>query len=315
MTKAHVVIIALVAAFLAAGAVIYGLVFQPDPERRTWIVSTLTGSVEVSLGGGAWQAGVMRQAMTDGDRIRTAGDGEVTLTHQSSHVTVRAATQVEVSQLSADSSRFQLTEGQIFVEARGDRVSMRTRSGAAMDARDAGVGMTVKPNGWAQVIVKRGSADFTGLDRTEHLKEGEEAHADAGGRPSKPAPIPDVLLLNVRFPDAETFRSKIAHVDGRADPGSRVRVGSHDVEVGADGTWSADVVLEEGINEIRVDAADSIGNTRTERSQPIRVDTMAPSLEGATIGSHSVAAGPGRGAGPAVATGPGPAADVAGARN
>jgi hypothetical protein len=145
-------------------------------------------------------------------------------------------------------------------------------------------------------MVKRGAADFTGLDRTEHLKEGEEAHAEAGGRPSKPAPIPEVLLLNVRFPDADTFRSRVARVDGKADPGSRIRIGSNAVEVAADGTWTANVALDEGINEIRVEAADSIGNTRTERSAPIRVDTMAPSLEGATIGSHAVSgASPGKG--------------------
>ena len=298
MKKATLVIAALLAAFLAAGAVLYGLLFRSDPERRTWAVSTLTGTVEVSLAGGAWQAAGVRDPMADGDRIRTAADGEVTLTHQSSHVTVRASTQIEVSQLNAGSSRFQLAEGQIFVEARGDKVSMRTRSGANVDAEDAGVGMTVKPNGWAQVIVKRGTADFTSMDQTEHLTEGQEAHAEAGGRPSKPAPIPDVLLLNVRFPDAETFNSKVARVEGKADPGSRVRVASHEVEVGADGVFAAEVVLDEGINEIRVEATDSVGNSRTERSEPIRVDTTAPSLEGAMIGSRSVPAGsPSQGAG------------------
>ena len=303
MKKLVVTLVAL-SAVLAVGALAYGWLFRADPAQRTWTVSTLTGDVEVSLAGGGWRAASIKLPLHDGDRIRTAADAEVTLLHDSSHVTVRAGTQLEVSQLNADSSRFQVAEGQVYVEARGNRVTMRTQAGATMDAEDAGVGMTVKTDGWTQVQVKRGAVDFTAMDHTERVEEGEESHASVGGPPSKPETIPSILLLNVRFPDADTFNSRVARIEGKADPGTRVRVGDASVDVGADGRFAADVTLDEGINQIEVAATDSIGNQRTETSQPIRVDTRPPGLDGATIGSHSVAAGghatePGGAPGPA----------------
>jgi hypothetical protein len=284
-----------IAAVLIAGVVAYGFLFDRESEAATWIVSTQTGTVEVSLGGGPWVAAEMRQPLTDGDRIRTGDASEVTVLHSESHVTIREQTQLAVAQLNAQHSRFELAEGQVFVEARGNRVAMRSQAGATMQAEDAGVGMTVRRDGWTQVQVKRGEVDFTANDRTERVKEGEESHASVGGPPSKPVRIPETLLLNVQFPDADTFTSRVARIEGKADPGSRVKVGGRTVEVDGTGSFTADVELEEGINQIEVAATDSVGNSRSEVSQPIRVDTLAPGLEGAMIGRKAVAAPDGAG--------------------
>lgn len=277
-----------VLAILVAGVVVYSFLFRPQPEAPTWVVSTYTGSVEVSLAAGPWVTAEMRQGLTDGDRLRTGPASGLTLVHGESHVEIKESTQIEVTQLNADQSKFELAQGQVFVEARGNQVGMRSQAGAAMDTKDAGVGMTVRPDGWTQVQVKRGEVNFTANDRTERVAEGEESHASVGGPPSAPTRIPDVLLLNVRFPDKSTFTSRVARIEGKADPGTRVQVADRVVDVGLDGTFATDITLDEGINQIAVAAIDSIGNTRTETSQPIRVDTMAPSLDGATIGRHAV---------------------------
>ena len=282
---------AVVAATLMGGVMLlYARVFPSQETAPTWLVSTYTGVIEVSLAGGAWTPAELHQPLSDGDRVRAAAASDVTLIHGESHVTIKEQTQVEMAQLNADHSRFELTEGQVFVEARGDSVGMRSRAGASMETTNAGVGMTVRADGWTQVKVSRGEVDFTANDRIERVKAGEESHASVGGGPSKPVRIPDVLLLNVQFPDADTFNSRVARVEGKADPGSRVMIGNKAVEVSGDGTFATDVALDEGINQIEVAATDSIGNTRNETSQPIRVDTTAPSLEGATIGSRAVTA-------------------------
>lgn len=281
---------------LVAAALAYGFIFRAETTAPSWVLSTFTGSVEVSLAGAPWIPADLHQPLADGDRLRTGAASEVTLIHAESHVTIRADTQVEVSQLSARQSRFELAIGQVFVEARGDRVAMRSRAGANMETENAGVGMTARADGWTQVQVKRGEVDFAANGRSERVKEGEVSQASVGGPPSKPARIPEVLLLNVRFPDAATFNSRVARVEGKADPGSRVKVGDRSVDVSSDGTFVTDVTLDEGINQIEVAATDSIGNARTELSQPIRVDTLAPSLESATIGRRAVdAAPPGQG--------------------
>ena len=276
------------AAALVGGAAIYRILFKAAPVERTWVVATYTGGVEVSTGAGGWSPAAMKGMLHDGDHVRTGADGEVTLVHDDSHVTVRSGTEVEVSQLLADQSRFHLAVGEVSVEARGDHVTMDSPGGSRVDAVDAGLGMTVLPDGWTQVEVKRGSADFTGMDQTERVGQGQKAHAAAGSPPSAPVAIPSVILSNVHFPDAETFRSRLARVEGKADPGARVTVGGQPVAVAADGTFTADVPLVEGVNQIEVAATDSVGNTGSERSGPIRVDTTAPSLVGATIGSRAV---------------------------
>ena len=161
-----------VLAILVAGVVVYSFLFRPQPEAPTWVVSTYTGSVEVSLAAGPWVTAEMRQGLTDGDRLRTGPASGLTLVHGESHVEIKESTQIEVTQLNADQSKFELAQGQVFVEARGNQVGMRSQAGAAMDTKDAGVGMTVRPDGWTQVQVKRGEVNFTANDRTERVAVG-----------------------------------------------------------------------------------------------------------------------------------------------
>lgn len=284
--KRAALVLALLAAFLGGGAVLYRAMFSGADERRTWIVSSYSGSVQVRIGSGEWTDVGMKTPLSDGDRIRVGSDGEATLLRDDSQVTVRASSELAISQLNEDASRFQVALGHVFVEARGDAVSLRSESGARVDARDAGLAMTVRPDGWTQVKVKRGTADFTAEGQTEKLAEGQESHAEAGKPPSKAAPIPTSILQNVRFPDADTFTVQLARVEGRADPGARLKVAGKPVEVALDGTWSADVPLEEGLNQIEVEATDALGTTQVERSQPLRVDTTAPGLSGAAFGGR-----------------------------
>ena len=277
----------LVVAFLAAGAVGYQLAFRQDADRPTWIISSYSGTVQVQLAGSGWKDVELKMTLGDSDRVRTGADGECTLLRDDSQVTVRSETELMVSMLASEASRFQMSAGQIYVEARGDGISIRTGAGARVDAKDAGLGMTVRDDGWTQVKVKRGSAEFASNDQVEKVNEGETSEAAAGAPPSRPVPIPGSILSNVRFPDADTFNSRVARVEGRADPGARVRVGGRSVDVGPDGAWATDIELEEGMNQIEVEATDSLGTDQVERSHPIRVDVTAPGLAGASFGNRA----------------------------
>jgi hypothetical protein len=289
--KRLLVAFALLLAFVACGAVAYRFVFAAKGPGSTWIVSSYSGQVQVRVGGGEWADVGMKTPLSDGDRIRTGPDGEATLLKDDSQVTVRSASEIAISQLNDEASRFQVAVGHVFVEARGEAVSLRSDSGARVDARDAGLAMTVRTDGWTQVKVKRGDAEFTAEGKTEKLQEGQESHAEVGKPPSTPVAIPESILQNVKFPDADTFTVQLARVEGTADPGARVKVGGQMVDVALDGTWSADVKLDEGINQIDVEATDALGTTQSVRSQPLRVDTTAPGLSGAAIGGKSVSGG------------------------
>jgi hypothetical protein len=286
--KRVLIALALLAAFLAAGILLYRATFDAKAGGSSWVVSSYSGSVQVRVGAGEWADVDLKTPLGDGDRIRTGPDGEATLLRDSSQVTVRSSSELAMAQLNDEASRFQVAVGHVFVEARGDAVSLKSDSGARVDARDAGLGMTVRPDGWTQVKVKRGSAEFTSAGGTVKLAEGEHSEAEAGKTPSRPAAIPSSILENVRFPDADTFTVQLARVEGKADPGARVKVAGKPVEVALDGTWATDVQLAEGINEIEVEATDVLGTNQVERSQPLRVDTTAPGLSGAAIGGRGV---------------------------
>lgn len=289
--KKLALVLALLVAFLAAGVAAYRVLFRGTAEARTWIVSSYSGAVQVRTGGGDWHDVDMKTPLTDGDRIRTGPDGEATLLRDANQVTVRASTELEMSQLNDDASKMQVAVGQVFVEARGQAVSLKSDAGARVDAKDAGLGMTVRPDGWTQVAVKRGVAEFTSEGETTQVKEGDESHAAPGKPPSAPVPIPQAILANVRFPDADTFRVQLARVEGKADPGARVKVAGRMVDVGPSGEWAADVELTEGVNQIEVEASDALGRTESQRSQPLRVDTTAPDLTGAAFGARGAAGG------------------------
>ena len=287
--KKPLLAVAGVALIVAVGVLAYPHLFGRGDSLPTWTLATYSGGVEVSLAGAEWVPADMKMLLTDRDRVRTGDDGEATLLSRESHVTVRPLTQLEVSHLTRESSRFQVAAGHVLVEARGDRISMHAPAGAHVDAENAGLGMIVKEDGFTQVQVRRGEADFTSMNRTERVHEGEVSEAEPGRPPTAPVAIPQVILLNVRFPDADTFNSRLARIEGKADPGSRVWVGGRYVPVDRTGEWTADLELEEGINQIEVKASDALGRSRTERSSPIRVDTEAPPLDGAIIGSRAVA--------------------------
>lgn len=274
------------AAIVAAGALSYGVVFDARDEVPEWILASYSGGVEVSVHGAEWRPAELKMRLQGHDRIRTAGDGEAMLVHGESHVMLRPKSDVEVAVLTDDSSRFQVAEGMVDVEARGTSISMRSAAGAQVDGSDAGFAMSVKRDGWTQVMGKRGEVDFSSMGRTERVKQGEMASAAPGEAPTAPVRIPESLLLNVQFPDAATFSSRLAVVRGTTDPGQRVAVGGREVEVGRDGTFELEVELEEGVNELEVVAHDAMGRTRSETSGPIRVDTTAPTLTGVAIGSR-----------------------------
>lgn len=282
-------------AIAVAGALAYRFLFEAEPESPQWILATFTGDVEVSLRGGAWEPAEIKMRLTDKDRLRTGEDGEAMLLHDSSHVAVRPRTELQVARLTDEVSDFDIAEGNVQVEARGDRVVMRTLADARVDASDAGLGMTVKPDGYVEVAVQRGEADFSAVGVTQRVAEGERSHAEAGRPPSTPRPIPQAILLAVQFPDADTFNSRLARIQGRVEPGTRVQVGGRWTETDGAGRFELDVELEEGANQIEVAAVDTLGRRRVERSRPISVDVTSPWLEGASIGSRRVPTSSGNG--------------------
>jgi hypothetical protein len=273
---------------IAAGVVGYAGLFHEGAEEPEWVLASYSGGVEVATKGGEWRPAEMKVRLRGADRIRAGADGEATLVSGESHVTVRSDSELAVSELRPGLTDFRVNEGLVFVEARGTRIRTTSFAGQVADAEDAGFGMSVTEEGLAVVQVKRGEIDFRSGGHTERVQEGEQSQARAGRPPSRPVRIPKTLLLNVRFPDADTFNTRLARIEGRSEPGSRVFVDGRRVVTDAEGRFAAEVELQEGMNQIEAVAVDAAGRRRVEASRPIRVDTEDPFLAEARIGRRSV---------------------------
>lgn len=282
--------VVLAAVIVAAGTAAYLYYFSGNGNEPEWVISSYSGEVLVAeADGDDWKPATMKMRLRGSDRLRTLDTGMATLVHGESHVSIDSNTELSVSELRPGLSDFSVAPGGVVrVEARGSRIRTTSFAGHVADAQDAGFGMSVSKDGLAVVKVDRGEIDFHSGGHTERVLEGEQSEARAGKPPSKPVKIPRKLFLNVKFPDADTFNSRLARIEGRVEPGARAYVGGRLVETDSDGRFETEVELQEGTNQIEVKAVDSIGNKASEQSHGIRVDTRPPGLSNTTIGNRSI---------------------------
>jgi hypothetical protein len=84
--------------------------------------------------------------------------------------------------------------------------------------------------------------------------------------------------LHVDFPqDHHLTRESAVTCTGRSEPGATVAIGTDQTTVGADGTFSLDSTLAEGINYLSITARDPAGNGQTIY-RTVTVDTQPPML-------------------------------------
>lgn len=158
-----------------------------------------------------------------------------------------------------------------------------TEAGATVQFADGGALITADSNG--------------GFTLHRQLVHGPNAFKvlvhDASGNEANVARTVDLLdrppALKIDSPaDGAWTNQKLVTVAGQVDPGSSVRVNSQETTPGPDGRFHVDVLLDEGVNNIAVEAVDPVGNkTRVEqqatldtRAPPVQIESLA---EGATI--------------------------------
>jgi flagellar hook assembly protein FlgD len=64
--------------------------------------------------------------------------------------------------------------------------------------------------------------------------------------------------------DGLWINQRLISVQGRVEPGIILKVNDNEVLIGADGSFTADVMLQEGENVLRFEATDEVGNVSTE---------------------------------------------------
>ncbi len=251
-------------------------------EERAVRAVAVVGDVQVRSGGGPWRPLRRGDLLRNGDRIRSGDFSEVVLRDATgSSVSVTPNTEFTIGEKTHDVSRFTLGEGRVAAHIRGQKARTYEFASAVGDAKaDAKEGrfsITADGRGLFGVVTRAGEVGLEAKGRRVVVPAGKQAFVLPGRAPGDPLPIPEQVLLQVRWPRKNTPKAK-AVVSGVTDPGARVKLGSKRVEVAPDGRFEVTVPLAEGENTFVLVAEDPAGNTRTARSPPIVRDSARPRL-------------------------------------
>ncbi|HMA35371.1 MAG TPA: FlgD immunoglobulin-like domain containing protein [Chloroflexia bacterium] len=78
--------------------------------------------------------------------------------------------------------------------------------------------------------------------------------------------------------DGAWTNQKLVTVSGQVDPGSTVSVNNQETAAGPDGRFHVDVVLDEGANNLAVEATDPVGN-KARVEERVNLDTRPPAIQ------------------------------------
>src|SRR5512133_2774963 len=231
------------ASLVAGGVVAYRLLLGPSPVAAPpregapsavkLTIAEASGEVTVVRGGARLRAGAGDELRAD-DAIETAPGARVVLAGAFFDVALEEGATFDVREITAELSRFHLGQG--FVSARvrdepGRAVEIEGAPGARVRTQGGDVAV-VRSGATVAVGVQRGSAEFAAGGGSVVVAAGQQSLAVAGGKPSRPEPIPSSLLLKVIWPEQRTTNQRRIVVTGRTQPGAIVVLGEERVDGG-----------------------------------------------------------------------------------
>lgn len=273
----------LVIAFLLGSFLLYRTLFEPA-EATPAILVTVDGDVRVVSPGGASTQATAGTRVEQGASIRTRRDARSVLrVNGSSTVSIDSQSDVIVEAVAPEQARFLVNRGRLEAdvpEGDGQAVEVGARNtGARVRTEGGRVAVAADGYGSMSVVSSAGQSVVSSGDREVTLGAGEQVVV-SGEEISDVMEIPTSILLKVAWPtvpEGATRHSEL-EVAGRADPGSILDVNGQAVRVSADGTWTAIVPLEEGSNELKVEARDAAGHEASDEATVER-DTRGPPLQ------------------------------------
>ena len=229
---------------------------------------------------GRWIPVPRGELLRSTDVVRTgAGARAVLRLGASTEIELRENVEIRLDRLSATEVSADLLRGKVFahVARAGDRLTI-----SASETRTSNEGPThfiVKADetGRVSVAAMEGSARFLSGGKEVIVGPGTESHAERGGVPGDPEKISEEVLLSVIWPEAERHAAKTA-ITGSVRPSSSVRVNGVPAAVAPDGKFTAFLPLQPGPNDVRVEAEDLSGRSRTSTTTLVRAPPRRPEL-------------------------------------
>jgi hypothetical protein len=266
---------------VAMGSALWRYV-RDDAPLAVLRLTDVRGDVTVGHRGAAAMPADEGLVLEPDDHIVTGADSRAVLTlGPSTHIRLGPTSSLEVVEVDASAVSLELQDGRLHATVRPDsgavRVGNRGRAVVATSgAFDVGVAGDVM-----QVSASDGALSLSGVDAT-HLAAGEQAtlvdrHADVG-------PASEELLLAVQWPTEGRTRAEATVVTGTTQAGARVRLrwDGGEVRISADeaGRFHASIPLDEGENQLSVEAEDALGHRAEDEGELQVRDTTGPAFRG-----------------------------------
>ncbi len=270
-------LLAVAFAVLILGGLGYRAIFGGTGGAQL-ILETTHGEVLVESGGGSAPARPATRLRAN-DRLVTARGGQAVLTlGGESRLTVEESSSLTVLGLEADGVRIELEGGRIQATIRPGGASLGVVTGGGeIQADDADFAIQIDERG-AAVETTRGSLELMGFLEIEGLSAGERLLVLDNNAPVR-TPIPEDLLLEVRWPDRLKTREDVMVIIGETEPGARVqgatRGGASSAVADHLGRFELHVPLAEGDNALAIEATGMMGE-RAEVARAVIRDGSAP---------------------------------------
>jgi hypothetical protein len=242
-------------------------------------VAALTGSVEF-LHGDRWYVAQAGDQLTLQDVIRTPRGSTAFLRRGGTEIEVREGVDIRLEALANQTATFGVLRGGNVVASVEDgeqRLEITAADAQSSNRGPARWVVSLAPSGQVSVAAVKGAIGFTAQGEEITVPAGNESTAAPGRPPGDPEPIPEELLLSVKWPELE--RPELpAPLVGRVRPSSRVKVNGVEAPVHPDGSFSVPLPLSIGPNRVDVHAEDIVGRKKTV-SKVLRRPPPTPSLE------------------------------------
>jgi hypothetical protein len=265
---------------VVAMAVAIGRYISAENGVGEVVLSSVTGEVSLDGPGRTGDARVGTRMVPD-DHLSTRDGRAVLALEGGTRVRIGPSSSVVVTSVDDQGVGLELEDGALRATVRPESGAVNvTGAGVTVQATDAEFGIGVEGD-IAVLETTRGEVALMGTDQPR-LPEG--SRAVIRNRSTEIGPIPDELLLEVAWPDTARTRDAKSLVTGRTEPGARVTLdgpfGRRVVVADEKGRFEAEVPLEEGSNELVVNATDVLGQETDVRGVLQTRDTRGPTFKG-----------------------------------
>ena len=270
--------LALAAVILVVGFLAYDQIFETKTPGSLEIRS-VEGRVMHRSSEGE-QPAVVGSRLAASDRVVTSEGGRVSLTlGDSTELELDSESSLAVIGSNRDGLKVELEGGLVQAVVRPGGTALTVLSGEReVLARDAEFSVALGDDGTSAVESKRGVVELEGFDGVGTLEAGQRVSA-VPGVPVTVGPIPDALLLDVKWPDAST-REKESQILGKTEPGAVIWIehNGRKIRTVADenGEFALDgIPLKQGENALVLHGESILGASEQRAGKVVR-DSEAP---------------------------------------